>query len=397
MKKIISWYSVILLFLSYSLFILLSCGEGEKHVARDDISILDQSPPLKEVSTDILKLLVWGGYAPEDFITDFEKEIEEKYNRSVRLEVTYAASSDDFYKEIRNKNCDLITISHHSIMDERFGYISKNLLLPINLENIPNFRDMAPQFKDLASNSLGEDIYGIPVANGPYGLGFNDNLFETVPDSWSIFWDPRYKDRYSLGAHEYLYNVNITALALGYPIEEISSFDALNNNVFKAKLRELALNAQSFWIGVDTVEDLTGLALGTSWGDSFSQLNRLGEAWKMAQPVEGTMWWIDAYCLTWALDGKPFKKLIAEEWINKSLSHEYQIENHIRELQIYPVIVNIEDELTEEERMKVFPVVSGNSGLNRILQHSYPERDRNGIKLLWDQAMKDIDIERGKD
>jgi len=136
-----------------------------------------------------------------------------------------------------------------------------------------------------------------------------------------------------------------------------------------------------------------GMSFGMSWGDSLSSLKRKGEIWKMAEPVEGTMWWVDEYAITWTLSDQPFKKKIAEEWINRCLSPDYQINHLIRELGVYPVVTNISDKISDEERKRVkISSEIGSFKENRILQYKYSQRDRNGLKLLWDEAMKGIPL-----
>ncbi len=344
---------------------------------------------------DVLRLMVWGGYEPKEYVEEFEKEIEARYGRQVKMDVILAGSSDDFYAAIRNKSVDLVTISHHTIKDGRFNFISKKLILPFDLENIPNHANVIDELKMADYHVSDGKVYGIPIANGPYGLAYNTEKVTGTPDSWNIFWDPEFKGKYVLGAQEYLYNVNITALVLGYPRDSISHYDALNNNEFREKLRQLAVNAHAFWIGVDTPEDLFGQSLAASWGDSLSGLERMGEAWKMADPKEGTMWWIDEYAMTWALTDKPFMKKVAEEWINKSLSTAFQVDHLVRELQVYPAITHITDLLTDEEKGRVL-TNGGPGGFSekRILQHTYSQRDRNALKLLWEEAMKGIVVEK---
>ena len=72
----------------------------------------------------------------------------------------------------------------------------------------------------------------------------------------------------------------------------------------------------------------------------------------MADPVEGTLWWIDDYVITWALADKPFLKKVAEEWLNKMLSPEFQRLNLVEASGQYPVITNFTDKLEEEERIR---------------------------------------------
>jgi len=265
-------------------------------------------------------------------------------------------------------------------------------LLPLELKNIPNFKHVIPALqkaKHLYSNGK---VYASPESQGPYGLAYNTALIKTEPKSWNILWDPRFKGKYVIGANEYIYNVNITALALGYPRESISSYDVLNNQEFKNKLRQLAVNANSFWIGVDKHDDLTGKMLATSWGDSMGPLKKSGEPWQFAEPTEGTPCWIDNYAITWTLLNKPFLKKVAEEYINQLLSTDYQINHIMRFISTTPIITNI-GELLEPDEKKRLHIGSPNFfSKNRILQHTYSKRDRNGLKLLWDEAMEGIEV-----
>ncbi len=339
---------------------------------------------------EVLRLLVWSGYDPEKYVREFEREIEQKYGRRVMLQCEWVESSDDFFDPVRAKQVDLITVSQHELRDESFGYISKKMVLPIDLQNIPNYVHVMPSLRD-AENSDDENVhYSVPIAMGPYGLGYHPQSVESAPHSWTVLWDPAYNKKYVLGAQEYLYNVNITALALGYPREAIGRYDALNNRAFKEKLRELAVHAKSFWIGADTAEDLQCASLAVSWGDSFSELNQRGEFWEMAAPKEGTLWWVDTCVLTWALADRPFMKKVAEEWINKTLSPEFQMDYLVPD-GAYPVVPDTTDKLTPAEKAWVGCATDGVAAGKHILVKSYSRRDRNGLRLLWEEAMEGID------
>jgi len=343
---------------------------------------------------EVLRLLVREGHAPKKHVEKFEKHIETKYGRKVKLKIAYVISSDDFYYSIRSKSVDMVMMTHHHYKDERFKYIQNKLLLPLNLKNIPNFKHVLPTLQKAEHLYSDGKVYASPVSQGPYGLAYNTALVKDEPKSWNILWDPHFKGQYVIGANEYIYNANITALALGYPRESISHYDALNNREFKEKLRQLAVNAHSFWIGVDKPDNLAGRPLATSWGDSMVALRRRGEPWEFAEPAEGTPCWIDNYAVTWALADKPFLKKVAEEYINGLLSTDYQIEHIARHLSLAPIITNIDNLLTAEEKERFHIGTPNFFSENRILKCTYSQRDRNGIKLLWDEAMKGITIER---
>jgi len=340
--------------------------------------------------------LTGQGHAPPQYIEQFEKQIQDKYQQKVTLEIIYLSGPEDWYKTIRSGKADLVLLTHHHFKDKRFNYIPNRFLLPIDLKNIPNFKHVIPALQKADYLTDEGKTYGVPVSQGPYGLAYNTAILKTPPKSWNILWDPNFKGKYVIGANEYIYNANITALALGYSRESISNFDNLNNKEFKEKLRQLAINSHSFWIGVDTADALSGKPLATSWGDSLGPLNKKGEPWKMAEPVEGMPCWIDNYAITMALAEKPFLKKAAEEYINLLLSIDYQIKHIMRDMSLTPIITNINNMLTTEEKERLHINVPNFFKSNRILLHTYSPRDRNGLKLLWDESMKGIKLGKGQ-
>ncbi len=359
------------------------------------LHVLFPSPATAE--DNVLRLLIWEGHAPENHIEEFEKHIETKYGKKVNLEVSYVAGSDDFFNYIRGKKADLVMMTHHHFRDKRYNYLKNELLLPLDLKNIPNFSHVIPDLQTAKHLFDGENVYAAPVSQGPYGLAYNINLLENEPQSWNILWDPAFRGKYVIGANEYIYNANITALALGYPKDAISNYEALNNPEFRDKLRQLALNAHSFWVGVDKPEDLLGMTLATSWGDAMGPLKKRGEFWEIAEPAEGMPCWIDNYAITWALADKPFLKQVAEDYINGLLSIDYQVTHILRHLSLTPIITNIEDMLTMEEKERIHIGTPNFFNENRILQNTYSRRDRNGLKLLWEEAMQGLPVKRGLD
>jgi len=350
-----------------------------------------------QAAPEVLRLLIWEGHAPASWVEKFEERIQSRFGRPVKLSITYVKGGEDFYDAIRARAVDVVMMTHHEYKDERFQYIQNKLLLPIDTNNIPNFKHVIPALQTAEYLLSGGQVYAVPVSQGPYGLAYNTAKLESEPKSWNILWDDRFKGQYVLGAHEYIYNANITALALGYPRERIGSYDALNNPEFKKKLRNLAVNAHSFWIGVDKPGSLAGRPLALSWGDSLGPLKARGEIWKIAEPAEGTVCWIDNYAVTWSLKDKPFLKKVAEEYINELITTDYQVGHIMRSMSLTPIITNIADLLTPEEasRLKVGALSSFEK--NRILQTTHSQRDRNGLKLLWDEAMHGIVLEGATD
>ena len=340
-----------------------------------------------------LRLLVWEGYAPEAQRKAFQLYIQEKYNVELHLEVSYISGMADCYTALRLKKADILSPAHNRINDKRFRMIDLGLLLPLNLDNIPNYVDVRDDFKNLDHLTYNDKAYGTPFAWGPYGLLYNADLVQEPPTSWKVLWSPRYRNQYvvsDLAEH----NVYITALALGYAPEDLGNFDALNNERFRNMLGRLVKNSHKFWQGVDTASDLKGLSLAASWGFSLPELERRGENWKWAPLQEKIPGWIDNYVISHTLKDRPQLKRIAEEWINYSLSPEFQAEVVVKSLSARPVNLKAK-ELLSNDVTKVVDL--DDSPRNRfVLMLELDRRTRNGFNLLWDEAVTQREEEQRK-
>ncbi len=337
---------------------------------------------------DVLRMLVWEGYAPEKSINIFQKFVEKKYKKKIRIEVSFVSNSDSFYDPVRDKKVDVISPTYHMFNDQRWVLIDKGLILALDMDNIPNFKNISPVLQEAEYLNRSGIKYAAPLAQGPYGLVYNTKFVENTPESWNVLWAPEYRGKYVIAANEYMHNCMLTALALGYPRDSLHKFNALNNNEFKTKLAELAKNAHSFWDGTDKPDDLFGHSLATSWGFALKELKEKGEIWRLAEPKEGTVYWVDNYSITWALKDKPLLKKIAEEWINYTLSPDFQVEVISRDLSCFPVTTNIQHRLTKEEIKTLHVDKPEEYQKTRIRESDLSLRDRHGLELLWKDAMK---------
>ncbi len=267
----------------------------------------------------------------------------------------------------------------------------KIFIIPLDLKKIPNYKNIIPSLQriEYATDRDG-NVYGVPITHGPYGLAYNTKYFKTAPTSWNVFWDKRWKNKYSISRDYSEANVYITALSEGFNDSDIYNFSKLRSNKkIHERLSLLVANAHSFWEGVDTANDLQGLALATAWGFSFNELEKRGEIWKMANPKEGVTGWVDHLLLSRSLEQSPFLKKVAEEWLNYILNPAFQANIIIRQLRSGPVVTTANHLLTEQEiedyhlndhnyykeKMKLWPILSKD------------RYERSGLDNLWEQAM----------
>lgn len=348
--------------------------------------------PTSGFSQEVLKLLVWEGYAPPDKVKMFEEQMSKKHGKAVHIDVsTKVSDPKEFFDAIRTEEggVHIISPSHNLLKDERFHYIQKKLILEIDPKNIPNYKNLLPTLSQPEYMTEAGKTYGVPFAHGPYGIAYNTKYFDKAPDSIAILWDEKYKGRFCLSSDYYEANVFLTAMAMGKKGDAISDFDKLMNDTeFNDKLHTLAHNAKSFWTGVDKPEDLQGLSLGASWGFSLGELAKKGETWKMMEPKEGYSGWVDNFVISKNVEKNPFLKTIAEEWLNFVISPEYQTDVVVRGLSSDPVNTEAAKLMTKEEIERHHMNNPEYFSKNRVLWPVMSTRNRNGLKLLWQNAMK---------
>lgn len=336
---------------------------------------------------ETLRVLEWGAYVPEKVQMQLIQIAKDKYGVDLKIEIKLVNSNDDFFPALKGKKVDIITPSHNVPRDERYRLIKHKLVLPMDLANIPNYKNVDVGLQKAEYCTEGGVVYGVPIARGPYGLAYNTGIVKDAPTSWNIFWDSQYSGKYSIGKYQYEENIFSVALALGYPKNDISNYKKLNTPEFQKKLAEFVKNASNMWDGIDKPEDLKGLAFATSWGDSLNGLKDLGEEWKMAEPKEGTTAWVDNLMISHTLKDKPKLKQIAEELANIVLSDDYQVEDIVRG-GTTPVVSTIYDRLSPEEIKRFHMDDPEFFKNNMVLWPTLNKVDRKGLKRLWDKALK---------
>ena len=339
------------------------------------------------VAAETLRMLIWGEYATKEHQQIFIDLIKKKYHTELKLDITFAKSNDDFYAALRDQKVDILSPTHQIPKDMRFKLIKLNLLLPLNLNNIPNYKNIIPAFQRLDYCTENNQVYGVPVANVPYGLAYNTSIVSKEPDSWNIFWKPEYKGKYCISNTHYEPNIYVTALAMGIPRNQLGDYKTLNTQNFQKKLGQLVNHAKHFWGGIETAKDLKGLAIATAWGSALPQLKEMGEIWKMAEPKEGITTGIDHFMISHTLKKKPHLKRIAEEWLNYLLSDNSQL--YMARVRGLPPTIFTVKNLFSPEEIKAFHLDDMQYYKNqRVLWPVLGKLDRKGLQRLWNKALK---------
>src|SRR5579872_5587214 len=191
--------------------------------------------------TPTLSLLVWEGYADPSFVKAFEDA------NHCKVSASYMGSSDELVAKLRGGsagNYDVISPSS----DVATSITTSGLATPLDLSKIPGYGQLSPQLTSLPLVRVNGQVYGVPFMWGPDPIIYDTTVFKQPPDSWSIFWDPKYKGKVSVW--DDLSTVYMAAQVLGYDKPDPSHLYNLSDaelDAVKKKLLELKPNIRKMW------------------------------------------------------------------------------------------------------------------------------------------------------
>src|SRR2546422_10845163 len=154
-----------------------------------------------------LSLLVWEGYADPSFVRGFEEA------HRCKIVASYMGSSDELVAKLRGgsaSNYDVISPSS----DVAASIARNGLAAPLDLSKLPSYTQLSSKLRDLPLVKTNGQVYGAPFMCGPNPLLYDTTAFAQPPESWTIFWDPKYKGRISVW--DDLSTVYLAAQILGF-------------------------------------------------------------------------------------------------------------------------------------------------------------------------------------
>ncbi len=253
------------------------------------------------VNDDKLIVYNWGEYIDPEVLTMFEEEtgINVVYEEFETNEILYPKVSSGAIAY------DVVCPSDYMIQ----RMIENALLSEINFENIPNIKNIGSQYLEQSKQFDPENKYSVPYCWGTVGILYNKTMVDEPVDSWSILWNPKYKDsilmqdsvRDAFGA---------TLKYLGY---SLNSTDLDELTEAKNLLIEQKPLVQAYVI--DQVRDkMIGneAALGVIYSGEAIYTQKENPNLEYVIPKEGSNIWIDS----WVIPKNAEHKENAEKFIN---------------------------------------------------------------------------------
>ena len=170
--------------------------------------------------TITLNVYNWGQYIADgsdgsmEVIAEFEK-------RYPNIKVNYSTydSNEIMYSKLSNGGITVDLIIPSDYMIARL--IEEDMLLPLNFDNIPNYRYIDEDFKNTAYDP--ENIYSVPYTWGTVGILYNTAyVAEEDVTGWELLWNEEYagkiltfgnsRDAFGIAQFMLGYDINTTDL-----------------------------------------------------------------------------------------------------------------------------------------------------------------------------------------
>ncbi|WP_305967776.1 MULTISPECIES: extracellular solute-binding protein [unclassified Mameliella] len=261
-------------------------------------------------SADTLRLLTWGGYAPDEVIELFEQKTGHT------VEVT-KSNNEEMIAKLRatgGGGFDLVQPSQDRVMGPQMEF---GIYKPIDMSKIDESLFIPSMLTaTMANTTVNGDVYGVPHVWGTSGLVLNTaEAGDTVKD-YTDLCDPAVagKVTYRLKRPTLIG----FAFAMGedpfaaYGDEE--KYKEIMGKV-ETKLTECKANVKTYWGGGDELMNLVRsgeVTASMAWDTGGWKLNDDNADITFVAPASGALGWID----TFVLPAKGQADDVAYEWIN---------------------------------------------------------------------------------
>ncbi len=375
MKRIISFLLICLMLLP----MLFSCSK-------------------KERSVKTLYVYNWGEYISDgsEGCLDSNKAFEDWYYQQYgdRVEVVYStfSSNEDMYAKLSSGSVSYDVIVPSDYIIERL--IDEDMLAPLNYDNIPNIKNIVPEFygPDAEFDYYDEgNVYSVPYFYGLIGIIYNKTIVTDEADlgSWDLMWNPKYKgnilqfnnSRDAFGTAQY-------KLGLDVNNDDEAEWRLALNELLKQK------DIVQGYVMDEIFNKMEGgsAAIAAYYAGDFLAMYENNSDLGFFYPQEGTNLYIDAMCIPKTSKNKE----LAEAYINFMLMEEPAVANALYTYYASPNRVVRE---SEEYREGMEEIMEGAYELMYDTGHiqAQPYKNLPGEQLalinrLWEELKSDIEI-----
>ncbi|HPY98302.1 MAG: Spermidine/putrescine-binding periplasmic protein precursor [Firmicutes bacterium ADurb.Bin099] len=259
---------------------------------------------------EVLNVYNWGEYIDMEVLDMFEEETGIKVNYNTFV------TNEDMYVKLSKGRVSYDVIFPSDYMIQRM--IEEDMLQKINMDNVPNYSNIADVHKNLSFDPNNE--YSVPYLWGTVGILYNKTMVSDTVDSWDILWNEKYSQKIFMQDSQ-RDSMMVALIRLGY-----SQNTTDQKQVDQAK--DLLIAQKPLVLGylVDEVKDkmIQGEgALAVVWSGEAVDAMSMNKDLAYVIPKEGSNRWVDSMVIP-----KNAKNVsAAEKFINFMLRDDIMVMN----------------------------------------------------------------------
>lgn len=288
---------------------MASDDEEEEDSSSQTLTVEDESCYTKFKGKGIsINVYNWGEYistGADEGTLDVNGEFEKL--TGIKVNYTNYATNEELYAKLKGGGTTYDVIIPSDYMISKM--IKEELIQPLNMDNIPNFRYIMANYRNLAYDP--DNAYSVPYTWGTVGIIYNAEQIDIPKEEidWDILWDEKYKDQILMFDNP-RDAFAVSELLLGY------SLNTENPSELKAaaeKLKEQKDVVQAYVMDEVFDKMAAGEALLAPYyaGDALTILED-NEELDFVVPKSGTNLFVDAMCIP----SSAKQKEAAEMYIN---------------------------------------------------------------------------------
>jgi len=232
-----------------------------------------------------LILYGWVEYMPQSIMDAFTKE----YGITIKY-IAYEAEEDAVEGIQAGNVYDLVLLNPEFIPQ----MVKENLLKPIDYRQVPNFKNVSANFRDLVFDPGNQ--YSIPFHWGTTGILVRTDLVDRPITSWNDLWDPAFAGKVGIWAIPRS-TVPITLKALGYSANSEDLTELERARQYLLQLKPNAVIVSGLETSIVPMLESGQLEIGFGWAYDAGLAQESNLPIKYIIPEEGTILWMDNFII----------------------------------------------------------------------------------------------------
>jgi len=260
-----------------------------------------------------IRVLNWQGYGTDEAwaLQAFETKT------GVKVVNDYFTSEQEMLTKLRTNPGAYDVVLVNSAFTKQAK--DEGLIAPIDVSDMPNVKDLAPNLAKDPQLAPGGVVYGVAWTWGVTSLTINKDKVTPAPTSLAALWDPKYAGKVSI-RDDGMEAIQFAALATGQPINDPKDMDAI-----KAKLKALMPQIKVFWSSESDWNQFFAAGdflVSTFWSGGAGRSISKGLPVEFIVPSEGAVGWLDSL----AIPAASKNAASARAFINYMIDPEFYIQ-----------------------------------------------------------------------